>query len=265
MILNTQAIALRIRPFSRTSHVVTWLSPDHGRVTTVVKGACRPKSAFLGQYDLFVTCELLFYRREHDGLHAIRECCPLARSDGLRGDWRRVSAAGYCADLAARALPPGQEAVGAYALLAATLDRLADGPAQDAESLLVYELALLRHLGLEPQLAPCPACGPDAAPWRRFGLAAGRVACPHRGGAAPGETAVTVHRDALERLRLLAASAAGGPPLPACPSHVSLGARRLLGIFMRFHLDLPPAPRRVAFELVEADPAAGAAGTGDLQ
>ena len=105
-ILRTEAIALRVSPFSRTSHVVTWLSPEHGRLATVVKGACRPKSAFLGQYDLFATCELLFYRRDHDGAHAIRECSPLEPRDELRDDWRRVTTASYLCDLLARVTQP---------------------------------------------------------------------------------------------------------------------------------------------------------------
>ena len=38
-IIKTEGIVLAIRPWSRTSHIVTWLTPDHGCVTTLVKGA----------------------------------------------------------------------------------------------------------------------------------------------------------------------------------------------------------------------------------
>ena len=51
---KSEAICLDIRPWSRTSHVVEWLTP-HGKIRTLVKGAVRPKSAFLGQYDLNYT------------------------------------------------------------------------------------------------------------------------------------------------------------------------------------------------------------------
>ena len=60
-IIKTHGIVLSIHPWSQTSHVVTWLTPDHGPVTTLVKGAVRPKSAFLGQYDLNYTCEIVYY------------------------------------------------------------------------------------------------------------------------------------------------------------------------------------------------------------
>ena len=72
-IIKTQGIVLTVHPWSRTSHIVTWLTPDHGPVTTLVKGAVRPKSAFLGQYDLFYTCDLLYYARATADLHALRE------------------------------------------------------------------------------------------------------------------------------------------------------------------------------------------------
>ena len=73
--VKTEATCLRISPWSRTSHVVSWLTPS-GRVATLVKGAVRPKSAFLGQYDLFYRCDLLYYARASGDLHALREVTP---------------------------------------------------------------------------------------------------------------------------------------------------------------------------------------------
>ena len=78
MIQKTTGIVLRVIPFSRTSHVIQWLTSSHGRMATIAKGAQRPKSLLLGQYDLFYTCEILFYPRERTGLHVLRECAPLA-------------------------------------------------------------------------------------------------------------------------------------------------------------------------------------------
>ena len=63
--------------------MVSWLTPDTGVVSTVVKGAVRPKSAFLGQYDLFYECELVYYVRERGDAHAIREVSPLKMREGL--------------------------------------------------------------------------------------------------------------------------------------------------------------------------------------
>ena len=83
--LKTEAVCLRIYPWSRTSHIVHWLTP-HGRLATVVKGATRPKSAFLGQYDLNYTCEIVYYLGSRGDLHALRECSPENARASLRGN-----------------------------------------------------------------------------------------------------------------------------------------------------------------------------------
>ena len=72
-IIKTTGTVLAIHPWSRTSHVVAWLTPDHGVVSTLVKGAVRAKSAFLGQYDLLYTCDLLYYARASGDLHALHQ------------------------------------------------------------------------------------------------------------------------------------------------------------------------------------------------
>jgi DNA repair protein RecO (recombination protein O) len=271
-ILKTDAIALRIAPFSRTSHVVTWLSAEFGRITTVVKGACRPKSAFLGQYDLFYCCELLFYRHEHDGVHAIREVTPLDTREALRADWRRVVTASYLADLVSRVAQPAQESGDLYELLDETLVALCRAP-PTLGTMLQFELSLLQHQGVLPGFALCPTCHtPTAAPWVRFAIGAGQVRCAHSTPSTAGESVLTVHREVLLQLQRLSqetqhytakAGDQGCAQEPLAP-HLSLGLWRFLGIFIRSHLDTPPGPRRLALELLETDPARfGGATTGD--
>jgi DNA repair protein RecO len=265
MIVQTQAIALQIRPWSKTSHMVTWLTPDFGRVVTSVKGACRPKSAFLGQYDLFYTCDLLFYRREHDGVHAIRECVPVALREPLRRDWRRAAAAAYVADLTARATPGHQEAESLFALLGRTLDLLASPRGTPAHELVLwYETHLLRLLGLLPDFSPCPLCHTRERPSMRFSLPSGRFLCPHRTPPQPGEATVALHRG-VQRLFLTLCEGSdppsdGRPPdnspnkKNADPSNLLFGLSRFLGMFIAFHLDAPSAVRRVALELLNTTP-----------
>ncbi len=166
MIAKTNAIALRVAPYSKTSHVVTWLSEDTGRLATVVKGAVRPKSAFLGQYDVGYTCEVLFYERARNGLHVVKECSPLAVRRGLREDWCAFAAAAYVSDLVLRAtfptdVPQGEEAL--YRLTQEVLDGL-DARDRNPLGLMVwFELRLLQMLGYAPRLERCVCCGAHLA------------------------------------------------------------------------------------------------------
>ena len=123
-IVKTQGIVLAVYPWSQTSHVVTWLTPDQGPVTTLVKGAVRAKSAFLGQYDLFYRCDLLYYARASGDLHALREVTPRNLRERLRGDWRATALAGYAADLVKDLAPANTEATAWFSFLDSLLTRL---------------------------------------------------------------------------------------------------------------------------------------------
>jgi len=263
LIIQNPAIVLQIRPWSQTSHMVTWLTPDYGRVVTAVKGACRPKSAFLGQYDLFYTCDLLFYRRERDGVHAIRECVPRELREPLRQRWRHVVAAVYLCDLTARAVPSQQEAADLFALLSQTLDRLSHASETNLRALLLwYETHLLRHVGLLPDLRTCPHCHPVERTWLRFSLPSGRLTCPHLTKNQPGEATLSLHR-AVRNLFMMLADA---PQFETAARiltnkkndsqvNLLLGLSRFLGMFMAFHLEVPSAVRRVTWETLDTTPA----------
>lgn len=265
MITQTEAIALQIRPWSKTSHIVTWLTPDQGRIVTSVKGACRPKSAFLGQYDLFYTCNLLFYSREHDGVHIAKECSPLLRRDALREHWRSAAAATYLVDLTARALPLREPHENVYRLLTQTLDYLSAHPhAPLAACIIRYELHLLHFLGLLPDLSPCTSCHTPRPEWFSFSVSTGRLRCKHEGVAHPDENVLSLHPAIQETFSHLRHQLISGryplhhEPDPAKKNgekpKLPLGLSRFLGIFITCHLDVPAAVRRVTFEMIETTP-----------
>jgi DNA repair protein RecO (recombination protein O) len=253
VIVKTIALALRIHPFSRTSRVVTWLTPDHGRVATVIKGACRAKSAFLGQYDLAMRCELLFYRRERDGLHVARECSPLDCRPGLRADWRAAVAAGYLCELASRVTAPMLAAPATFDLLDRTLAALEAGH-PPVPAILRCEFALLETLGLAPDFTSCEDCtlASGSRPCR-FLLPAGRLRCAHSRGHLPGGASVAVSAGGLAALRAWQQPDADPvhPVYPDTSADNLTVVRRFLGMFLQCHLDLPMAARQAAFAWLE--------------
>ena len=226
---KTKGIVLAIRPWSQTSHIVSWLTPDAGVVSTVVKGAVRPKSAFLGQYDLFYECELVYYLRERGDAHHIREVTPIKMREELRGRWRETALAGYAAELARRLAPSSGEASEWYDLLDSLCDRLcADHLALDAE-LLSLELSALRLAGLAPDLS-----GFDPRQeWQPFAIDHGRYG--------EGNRIARLSRGAAAALRA---------PMAESSSDFVLDALRFLGVFYAFHLDLPADVRRTLVQMV---------------
>lgn len=156
--IKSEAVCLNIRPWSRTSHVVSWLTPQ-GPVTTLVKGAVRPKSAFLGQYDLNYTCEIVYYARGGAELRALRECSPLRPRESLRQNLAALALADRFRHLARVFAVQGSSAAAEYDLLTAALDELeiyAEKGPETSENplslLLDFELKTLEAAGLLPQI-----------------------------------------------------------------------------------------------------------------
>jgi DNA repair protein RecO (recombination protein O) len=151
-ILKDQGITLRWYPVTDTSRIVIWFTAAHGRVATLVRGSQRPKSWVLGQYDLFYTCEILFYARAKDELHPLRECSPLQRREGFRQDYRACAGASFICDLLSRLTPSREAAPVLYEQATRCLDLLCQqGPSPAL--LLWFELQALKDLGVAPDLS----------------------------------------------------------------------------------------------------------------
>lgn len=159
-LVKTFGICLRISPWSKTSHIVTWLVPS-GIITTAVKGANRPKSAFLGQYDLNYTCEIIYYDGEHKAIHALKECSPLRMRENLRTDWMALVLCDRFRFLAEHFTPNGKEAEHWFLCLSKALDALNRACAKPSGAplrqspysiLIAFEMKALDLLGLKPRI-----------------------------------------------------------------------------------------------------------------
>ena len=151
-ILKDRGLVLRWYPVTDTSRIVIWFTRQYGRVATLARGSQRPKSWVLGQFDLFYTCEVLFYARAREDLHPLRECSPLARRSNFRYDWRACAGASFVCDLLSRLTPPRASAPVLYEQAARTLDLLCEQGISPA-LLFWFELQALRDLGVAPDYA----------------------------------------------------------------------------------------------------------------
>ena len=257
---KTEAIALRVSGFSNTSQMVAWLTPGGRRLVTSAKGALRPRSPFLGQYDLYYTCEVLYYAHggAGGGVHVLRECTPLDTRAALRTRWRAALSASYATDLVGHVAETAPPAPALYGLLRATLDQLARRGAS-ASALLAFETRLLSVLGLAPDLVGCPRCLDTAlARGARFSVAAGRVVCPDCSPDFASAELTLPHR-LLAPLRLAFGADVYAPGVFSRLDGPDTGLlRRFLGIFLHYHLDARLDGRAIAWDALDhrASPAA---------
>ena len=238
---KTLAIPLAIHPYSSTSRVVHWLTPRHGKISTLLKGALRPRSPFLGEYELFSTSELLYLPRRGGTLHLARECALLHPRPAFRNDWRAMRAASYLATLFDRTVPDESPHPGLFEFFEELLD-LAEGHGRHPSFLPWAELQFCDHQGHAPHLENCAQCG--ATETLAFHAPSGGLVCAE---CARRHKLPTLGTDpatlaALRRWQRL--------PHPATPPDVPAAQRRriagLLGAFMAYHFAIPPESRRAA-------------------
>ena len=151
MIEETQGIVLRTIRYSESSLIVHWLTEDHGRISTMVRGAFSPKSSFRGKLDLFYLCQLTFQRSSRSTLHNLREINLKATFERLRHHVEKINQASYIAQLISKSVEEDTPVEALFPLLNEFLSILNQSNKTDLLLVLWFEFRLLQLLGLEPQ------------------------------------------------------------------------------------------------------------------
>jgi DNA repair protein RecO (recombination protein O) len=149
---SATGIILRTRPLTETSVIVNWLTPNHGRIATVAKGARRPKSPFLGKLDLFYEADFTFARSRRSELHTLREIGLRETHAALRQEISYVQQASYCAMLIEQVTETETPLPAVFELMRDFLNALPQRPPQP-RNIFAFELKLLNELGLKPDLS----------------------------------------------------------------------------------------------------------------
>ncbi len=152
MIENATGIILRTRPLTETSLIVHWLTPEHGRLGTVAKGARRAKSPFAGGLDLFYAADFSFTRSRGSSLHALREVKLREAHGPIRRELAKLQQAAYataCLEQATETDTPMPEI---YQLTRGFLEAVGRQPTLP-QTVFAFELKLLHELGLAPEVA----------------------------------------------------------------------------------------------------------------
>ncbi|VGO12284.1 DNA repair protein RecO [Pontiella desulfatans] len=240
MIVRATAIPLAIYPYSSTSRIVHWLTRHHGKISTLLKGALRPKSPFLGEYELFSTSELLYYGNRTHSLHTGKECALIHRREAFRNDWRAMQTASYLSALFNRSTPEDAPHPEQFELFEELLD-LAGTYGRRPQFLLWAELHFCTHHGHSPNLGHCVLCSSDKE--LRFCASQGGVACARCAKEHKLPT-LEIPPDVLAILRAWQRAAH-----PDAVVNTQLAGRQLTqlnaiaGTFMMYHFNLNPEHR----------------------
>ena len=220
-LIKSEAICLNIHPWSKTSHIVSWLTP-YGKVSTVVKGAVRSKSFFLGQYDLNYTCEIVYYAGAKNEVHALRDAFALDRRDYLRDNYKALLLAEYFRYLASTLAPHGPDAAPWYNLLSRALG------GKTLSDLLEFEISALRLAGVSPDFHGCPE------PFGEFHIEEGsfKGESSRKMPISPRVASCLLNPSSEKNIEIL------------------LDAERVIGVYYNFHLEISSDRRRTLLQLI---------------
>ena len=222
-VATLDAIILQAFPYSETSKILRLLTPTHGVVSVIAKGALRPRSRYGGVLEPFTEGLATAYLKPGRELQTLSAFDLVRARQGLGRDLVRFGAASLLAEIVIRTAAETADAR-LYEQVRAALDRLG-GATVDVEAVALAELwSLVAQLGFAPALDACVDCGRALAADEEtsFDYAAGAVRCDECARQAPGRTLPAAARAALEQLQRGEA-----PALARTAAHWRLLARYL--------------------------------------
>ena len=258
--VTDRALVLRRYRYGETSLVVHALTPRHGRIAVVAKGAYRLQSGYCGVLDHFDTLELT-WRPTRSELGTLSAARILVRRREMSTDLPRYRAGLSMLELAHLGSREESEEGALFGELETTLELVNSTLVAPSVALTSLDLRWLALAGLAPAFERCAACGRSAQTGKRrprafFSHARGGLLCSAcRAAPDPGKRPLPRRRRAVEHVDGLpweviesAWKIARTPPgeLPALdlPTPHVLAAGQLTTGFLEYHLERRLKSRR---------------------
>ena len=176
-VFRTPAIILKRRDFGEADRMLTVLTPVHGKLDVLAKGARKITSTKMGHVELFAKVDLLINAGRDFGIVSQAEMTDAYQP--LREDLTRGAYAAFTAELLDRFIEPGdEEPRRLFTLLDETLGRIAHEP-DPRRAVIYYEMHLLDLVGFRPEVQECVIGHEPVEPQDQvFSFHDGGVICP---------------------------------------------------------------------------------------
>ncbi len=196
---QTTAIVLRSSPLGEADKIVTFYSPQFGRIRGVAQGARRPKSRFGSNLEVLTHLQLVFFAKPSTNLHRVNQTDLLEYFPKLRQELSRLTAALYLADIVYSLTAAEDSNPGLFQLLLHTL-RFLDAGQQPSVLLRIFEIRALTLLGYAPQLEYCVCCQKelDLGPKTVYNIIRGGGVCS---ACSRGQSGLSLSRGSINFLK----------------------------------------------------------------
>ncbi len=184
MLTKDRAVCIRAVDYSETSQIVTFFARLAGKISAIAKGSKRAKSAFDGPIEVLSYGDIVFTGADKEKLATLTEYQQQPMRGGLRRNLFALDCVLFAAELLGRLTHDGDPHLilfDQFVQLIGDLDEQAAGPRRDILlRLVLFQLALLREVGLRPNLKTCANCKRSfSSDWREsyFSSSANGLVC----------------------------------------------------------------------------------------
>ena len=160
MLAKDTAICIRTTDYSETSQVVTFFARATGKVDAIAKGSKRPKSSFGGPLEIFSYGQIMFTDSSRERLSTLTEFVQQKDFSSLATNHFGLNCAYLAVELTDKLTTDYDPHPELFDSLVEFLQNLQNSK-EDANRLvllILFQLTLLKEIGLQPVLSHCVNC-----------------------------------------------------------------------------------------------------------
>ncbi len=172
---KTEALVIKTQAFRSSSLIVTFFTPQLGKIRGVAKGIHRAGETRQAGYELFTRAEYVFYEKKRSDLHLISDAFILQAYPEMQDSLKGIAYGSYFCELVDELTELHDPHPAIFELLKEAFHCLSFFPPEKMEAIFVTQL--LREMGWLPFLDGCLECGQKDSAQMFFSIRHGVLLC----------------------------------------------------------------------------------------
>jgi len=242
-LLTTQAIIIKEVNYRDNDKMLTFFSPELGRIDALSRGCRKSTGKLLAASQLFVCGEFQFSSAK--GKLYLAGCEINHTFYHLRDDYQKLFIAQYFLEAIGISILPGQADKPLYFLLINALYALENGMGTPENTILFFQLKCAEAIGFRPDLSGCTTCGNETADY--LGVENGGMVCGACMGQSVGQKLRLTPEEKNIMLRMLDA------PTKALREKTSYVPSIKLRDFMNTYIEQKTDHRFKSYQMLKID------------
>jgi len=156
---KTEAVVLRGVDFSNSSRIVTFITPNRGKLACLARGALRKGSTSGPLLDTMNRLEIVYYWKEGRSVQQLGELSLLDNYSSIKNRLESSTHAAFPLEIALKVVHEGELAEQPYAVLLQGLEKMKQKLGAPRLEACRLALQLLAVTGYAPEVECCTSCG----------------------------------------------------------------------------------------------------------